>query len=74
MSSYNHFPNPSPKVTPTIRGELYTKFKQENKEAWQEILKLHDLLENSETSPQTIAHRMQSFGRIKRRLINLVST
>jgi len=57
-----------------IRRQLYTKFKEENKEAWQEILELHDLLENSEVSPQNIAHRMQSFGKIKRQLINLVST
>ncbi|KIM59855.1 hypothetical protein SCLCIDRAFT_125380 [Scleroderma citrinum Foug A] len=53
-------------------ADLYTKFKEENNEAWQEILKLHDLLENSEASPQTITHRIQSFSRIKWRLINLV--
>jgi len=57
-----------------IRGQLYTKFKEENNEAWQEILELYDLLENSEASPQTIAHHMQSFRKIKRQLINLVST
>ena len=57
-----------------ICGQLYTKFKEDNKEAWQEILKLHDLLETSEASPQTIAHHTQSFGKIKRQLINLVST
>ena len=57
-----------------IRGQLYAKFKEDNKEAWQEILELHDLLETSEASPQNIAHRTQSFGKIKRRLINLVST
>ncbi|KIM58048.1 hypothetical protein SCLCIDRAFT_81363, partial [Scleroderma citrinum Foug A] len=51
---------------------LHMKFKEENNEAWQEILELHDLLESSEASPQTIVHRMQSFGKIKRRLINLV--
>ena len=70
---YNHCHNSSPKVTPMIRGQLYMKFKEENNEAWQEILELHDLLESSEALPQTIAHCMQSFGKIKRWLINLVS-
>ncbi|KIM66434.1 hypothetical protein SCLCIDRAFT_84582, partial [Scleroderma citrinum Foug A] len=59
-------------VSATIHGQLYAKFKEENKEAWQEILELHNLLENSEVSPQNIAHCMQSFGKIKRQLINLV--
>jgi len=54
------------------RGQLYNKFKEENGEAWQEILELHDLLESSEASPQTVAHHMQSFSKIKRRLVNLV--
>ena len=55
-----------------IRGQLYNKFKEENGEAWQEILELHDILESSEGSPQTMAHRIQSFNKIKRRLFNLV--
>ena len=52
-------------------GQLYNKFKEENGEAWQEVLELHDLLESSEALSQTIAYHMQSFGKIKRRLINL---
>ena len=59
------------KVTPTTCGQLYNKFKEENGEAWQEVLELHDLLESSEASSQTIAYHMQSFSKIKRRLINL---
>ncbi|KIM68033.1 hypothetical protein SCLCIDRAFT_85680, partial [Scleroderma citrinum Foug A] len=55
-----------------LLSDLYTKFKEENNKAWQEILELHDLLESSEALPQTIAHCMQSFGKIKRWLINLV--
>ena len=58
-------------MSATIRGQLYAKFKEDNKEAWQEILELHNLLESSEVLPQTIAHSMQSFGKIKRQLINL---
>ena len=52
--------------------QLYNKFKEKNGEAWQEILELHNLLESSEGSPQNMAHRMQSFNKIKRQLINLV--
>jgi len=48
------------------RRQLYNKFKEENGEAWQEILELHDLLESSKASPQTVAHHMQSFSKIKR--------
>ena len=54
------------KVTPMTRGQLYNKFKEENGEAWQEVLELHDLLESSKALSQTIAYRMQSFGKIKR--------
>ncbi|KIM50669.1 hypothetical protein SCLCIDRAFT_79870, partial [Scleroderma citrinum Foug A] len=43
-------------ITPTTRGQLYNKFKEENGKAWQEVLELHDLLESSEASSQTIAY------------------
>lgn len=49
---------------PTTHCQLYGKFKEDNPETWQEILDLHDLLEASDFSLQTLAQHSQSFGKI----------
>jgi len=51
-------------VTPATRRQLYGKFKEDNPETWQEIIDLHDLIEASDSLSQTLAQRMQSFGKI----------
>ena len=61
-------------VTPSIRRQLYTKFKEDNVESWQEVLELYDLVESSESTSQTVAQRAQSFDKMRKRLMNLVST
>lgn len=58
---------------PTTHCQLYGKFKEDNPETWQEILDLHDLLEASDFSPQTLAQHSQSFGKIWKRLVSIVS-
>ena len=61
-------------VTPSIRRQLYTKFKEDNVESWQEVLELYDLVESSESTSQTVAQRAQSFDKMRKQLMNLVST
>jgi len=61
-------------VTPSIRRQLYAKFKDNNLEAWQEILEINDLLKSSESSPQTVAQCMQAFSKVQRRLTTLASS
>ncbi|KIM55143.1 hypothetical protein SCLCIDRAFT_88388, partial [Scleroderma citrinum Foug A] len=56
----------------SIPADLYNKFKEENGEAWQEVLELHDILKTSEVSPQTMVHRIHSFNKLKQRLISLL--
>ena len=61
-------------VTPSVRCELYAKFKQDNPETWQEILEVHDMVERVQSSPQTIAQRAQTFNKVKKRVISIVRT
>ena len=61
-------------VTPSIRQQLYTKFKEDNVKSWQEVLELYDLVESSESTSQTVAQRVQSFDKMQKRLMNLIST
>ncbi|KAF9231160.1 hypothetical protein BU15DRAFT_30359, partial [Melanogaster broomeanus] len=58
-------------ITPTIRGQLYVKFKEENSEMWQEILEIHDMIEMSDLPTQTVAQRAQMFNKIRKKLISL---
>jgi capsule polysaccharide modification protein KpsS len=61
-------------VTPGIRQQLYTKFKEDNVDTWQEILKLHDMIESGQSLPQTIAQYAQTFSKLKKRVVSVVHT
>jgi capsule polysaccharide modification protein KpsS len=61
-------------VTPGIRHQLYTKFKEDNVDTWQEILKLHDMIESGQFLPQTIAQYAQTFSKLKKRVVSVVHT
>ena len=61
-------------VSPSVRHELYVKFKEDNPNTWQEILEVHDMVDNVQSSPQTIAQHAQTFNKIKKRIISVVST
>ncbi|KAI9571060.1 hypothetical protein HD554DRAFT_2169421 [Boletus coccyginus] len=43
-------------LTPSLHGRLYMKFKEANKDNWQEILEIHSMLELSEPS-STMVHQ-----------------
>ncbi|KIK80789.1 hypothetical protein PAXRUDRAFT_36081 [Paxillus rubicundulus Ve08.2h10] len=59
-------------ITPTVRGQLYTKFKEENTEMWQEILEIHEMIEMSDSPPQTVAQCAQMFNKIRKKLTSLL--
>ena len=63
----------TPVVTPSVCRQLYTKFKEDNSESWQEVLELYDLVQSSESTSQTVAQRTQSFDKMWKWFINLVS-
>ena len=50
------------------------KFKEDNPDSWQEILEVHDMIDNMHCSPQTIAQRAQTFNKVKKRVICMVCT
>ncbi|KAF8119595.1 hypothetical protein EV363DRAFT_1102431, partial [Boletus edulis] len=49
-------------LSPSVRRELYAKFKEDNPDTWQEILEVHDMV-GIQSSPQTIAQRAQIFSK-----------
>ena len=49
-----------------VASYIYVKFKEDNPDTWQEILEVHDMVDNVQSSPQTIAQRAQMFNRIKK--------
>ncbi|KAG9309810.1 hypothetical protein JVU11DRAFT_10186 [Chiua virens] len=57
---------PDVPLSPSIRRELYLKFKEDNPETWQEILEVHDMIDNIQCSPQTIAQRTQAFSKARK--------
>ncbi|KAG6371476.1 hypothetical protein JVT61DRAFT_9508 [Boletus reticuloceps] len=59
-------------ITPTICRQLYTKFKEDNGENWQEILEIHNMLELSDSSPQTIVQCAQMFNKTCKRVMSLL--
>lgn len=60
-------------VTPTLCRQLYIKFKEANSETWQEILEIHDMIEVSDSSPQTVAQHAQTFNKICKKVVGMVS-
>lgn len=60
-------------VSPTLRRQLYTKFKEANGETWQEILEIHAMMEMSDSLPQTVAQRAQTFNKIRKKVVSMVS-
>lgn len=61
------------KVSPLLHGQLYTKFKEAHHNNWQEILEIHNMLELSESSSSTVAQRTQTFNKIWRQAMSLIS-
>ncbi|KAF8430676.1 hypothetical protein L210DRAFT_838085, partial [Boletus edulis BED1] len=59
-------------VTPTLHCQLYAKFKDDHGEQWQEILEIHDMLEISDSLPQTMAQRAQTFNKTSKRMTSLL--
>ncbi|KAF8121400.1 hypothetical protein EV363DRAFT_1186188 [Boletus edulis] len=59
-------------ITPTLRRQLYAKFKDDHGEQWQEILEIHDMLEISDSLPQTMAQRAQTFNKTSKRMTSLL--
>ncbi|KAF8131916.1 hypothetical protein EV363DRAFT_1164439, partial [Boletus edulis] len=59
-------------ITPTLRCQLYAKFKDDHGEQWQEILEIHDMLKISDSLPQTMAQRAQTFNKTSKRMTSLV--
>ncbi|KAF8125368.1 hypothetical protein EV363DRAFT_1108980, partial [Boletus edulis] len=49
-------------LSPSVRRELYAKFKEDNPDTWQEILEVHDMV-GIQSSPQTIAQCAQIFSK-----------
>ncbi|KIK77254.1 hypothetical protein PAXRUDRAFT_167418, partial [Paxillus rubicundulus Ve08.2h10] len=56
----------------TTRGHLYAKFKEDDSKMWQEILEIQELIELSESPPQTVAQHAQMFNRIWKKLTTLI--
>ncbi|KAH0826215.1 hypothetical protein J3R83DRAFT_5664, partial [Lanmaoa asiatica] len=59
-------------LTPSLRGQLYTTFKEANKENWQEILEIHSMLELSESGSTTVSQRTQTFNKIRKQTASLL--
>ncbi|KAF8835146.1 hypothetical protein BDN67DRAFT_984806 [Paxillus ammoniavirescens] len=59
-------------ITPTVRGQLYMKFKEENTEMWQEILEIHEMIEMSDSPLQAVTQRAQMFNKIRKKLTSLL--
>lgn len=59
-------------VTPRVRGQLYVKSEEENCD-WQEMLEVYDMMELSGSSPQTLSQRANSFRKIHKQMVSLVS-
>ncbi|KAF8127382.1 hypothetical protein EV363DRAFT_1172502 [Boletus edulis] len=58
-------------ITPQTRGQLYTRFKEDNHE-WQEILEVHEMLDLADSAQQTLAQRANSFNKLCRKVTNLL--
>ncbi|KAF8429926.1 hypothetical protein L210DRAFT_3651902 [Boletus edulis BED1] len=58
-------------ITPQTRGQLYTRFKEDNHE-WQEILEVHEMLDLADSAQQTLAQRANSFNKLRRKVTNLL--
>ncbi|KAF8122079.1 hypothetical protein EV363DRAFT_1183542 [Boletus edulis] len=64
--------SPDDPITPTLRRQLYAKFKDDHGEQWQEILETHDMLEISDSLPQTMAQRAQTFNRTSKTVASFI--
>ncbi|KAI9453753.1 hypothetical protein HD554DRAFT_2179297, partial [Boletus coccyginus] len=62
---------PDVPLSPSIRRGLYTKFKEDNPGSWQEILEVHDMIDNAQSAPQTVAQCAQTFNKVKKRVISM---
>ncbi|KAI9573729.1 hypothetical protein HD554DRAFT_2167298 [Boletus coccyginus] len=58
-------------VSPSIHRGLYMKFKEDNPGSWQEILEVHDMIDNALSAPQTVAQHVQIFNKVKKRVISM---
>ncbi|KAH0832247.1 hypothetical protein J3R83DRAFT_13221, partial [Lanmaoa asiatica] len=59
-------------MSPSLRGQLYTKFKEAHNDNWREILEIHSMLELSQCSSSTVAQRTQTFNKIRRQTTSLL--
>ncbi|KAG6369351.1 hypothetical protein JVT61DRAFT_14993 [Boletus reticuloceps] len=63
-----------PDVPHSICCELYAKFKNDNPDTWQEILEVHEMINNAQSSSQTIAQHVQTFNKVKKRVISVLKS
>ena len=59
-------------VTLTLCQQLYTKFKEVNSKTWQEILEIHDMIEITDASPQTVVQYAQMFNKMCKKVVSMV--
>ncbi|KAG8214171.1 hypothetical protein J3R82DRAFT_10952 [Butyriboletus roseoflavus] len=59
-------------ITPMLHSQLYTQFKDDNPEGWQEILEIHNMIELADSGQLTVAQHSQTFNKLWRRLMSLL--
>lgn len=59
--------------TPSLVSRCYRRFIETQGEQWKEILEVFELTEMTKSLDQTICQRSQTFNKIRRKILQIVS-